>query len=263
MDFIDWQKLCPQQQPESAQNEKGMVGSIQNLTKDKTLALVLKTDTEIYNLIKDYYTQHQFKSFLDDSFDSLFTNILILLRKSHYNKALEILNLGTLLLLKQNRAELKRLLKFLYLTANSIHAPRICESKPNNSILLNHFAECVFNTKAISYEEMRLMLNFMLNNFDHLFKLDKGIEENVAKRRSLMEKYGKEEALMDKAYCKRVSNKEYEEFTKEETNKAIVGLINHMVDDPKISLKQKKLKLKLLQRVHPEVYEKHFADLLF
>ena len=107
------------------------------------------------------------------------------------------------------------------------------------------------------------MLNFMLNNFDHLFKLDKGIEENVAKRRSLMEKYGKEEALMDKAYCKRVSNKEYEEFTKNETNKAIVDLINHMIDDPKISLKQKKLKLKLLQRVHPEVYEKHFADLLF
>ena len=92
MDFIDWQKWCPQQQSESAQNEKGMVGSIQNLNKDKTLALVLKTDAEIYNLIKDHYTQHQFKSFPDDSFDSLFTNILILLRKSHYNKALEILN---------------------------------------------------------------------------------------------------------------------------------------------------------------------------
>ena len=65
---------------------------------------------------------------MDDSFQPLFSNILVFIKKNHYSKALEILNLGTLLLLKQTQAEIKRLLKFLYLTAHSTHAPRLSDT---------------------------------------------------------------------------------------------------------------------------------------
>ncbi len=68
--------------------------------------------------------------------------------------------------------------------------------KPNNSILLNHFAGCLFNTKLVGYEESRLILNFMLNNFDDLFKVNKSIEESLSKRCDLLKKYGHEEALL-------------------------------------------------------------------
>jgi hypothetical protein len=94
---------------------------------DKGVLLVLMKDIELYNIIKDYYMQRK-SYFLNDSFAQLFTSILSFLRNSHYNKALETLNLGTLLLLKQTQAELKRLLKFLYLSANSTHAPRLSET---------------------------------------------------------------------------------------------------------------------------------------
>ena len=75
-----------------------------------------------------------------------------------------------------------------------------------------------------------------------------------------MQRYGQEEALLEKLYCKQLSSNEFEETSKEETTRALVELINHIIDDPQISLKQKKLKLKALQRIHPEIYEKHFAD---
>lgn len=176
-------------------------------------------------------------------------------------KALETVNYGTLLLLKQTQAELKRLLKFLYLTANFTSAPRLAENKQNNSILLNHFASCLFNTKLIEFEESRLILNFMLNNFDHLFQLGKPLEETIHRRCIMAQKYGREEALIEKLYCKRLTAKEYIESSKDQTTKALVDLINHIVDDPQISLKQKKLKLKALQRIHPEVYQKYFSDL--
>ena len=52
------------------------------------------------------------------------------------------------------------------------------------------------------------------------------------------------------------------ESSKEQTTKALVDLINNMIDDPKISLKQKKLKLRALQRIHPEVYDKYFSDII-
>ena len=233
-----------------------------NSNMDKNLLLVLMKDIELYTLLKDYYLQRQKNSyfFLDDSFQPLFTNILNFIRKSHYSKAIEILNLGTLLLLKQTQAELKRLLIFLYLTANSSFAPRLCNEKTNNSILLNHFSSCLIKTKLIGYEESRLLLNFMLNNFDYLFKLNPQIEESISKRRVLMQKYGQEEALIEKTFCKRLTNKEYSNSSKEQTTKALVDLINHIIDDPQISLKQKKLKLKALKRIHPEIYEEHFAD---
>lgn len=64
---------------------------------------------------------------MDESFQPLFSNIIGFIKKNLYSKALEILNLGTLLLLKQTQAELKRLLKFLYLTAVSTHAPRLSD----------------------------------------------------------------------------------------------------------------------------------------
>ena len=67
--------------------------------------------------------------------------------------------------------------------------------------------------------------------------------------------------LIDKPFCKQLTNQEYVECTKDQTTRALVDLINHIVDDPQISLKQKKLKLKALQRIHPEIYDKYFADL--
>ncbi|CAF0712157.1 unnamed protein product [Brachionus calyciflorus] len=255
LEFIDWQKYQSKSVPNTPSKH-------QPLINDKNLVLLLMKDLELYNIIKDYYSLKQKSShhFLHDSFQPLFTNILIFIKKSHYTKALEILNLGTLLLLKQTQAELKRLLKFLYLTANSSHAPRLCDEKPNNSIILNHFSNCLINPKLIAFEESRLLLNFMLNNFDNLFRLTKSIEESINKRR-LLAKNGREEALLEQIYCKKLSTKEYKDNSKEETTKALVDLINHIIDDPQISLKHKKLKLKALQRIHPEIYEKYFADL--
>lgn len=101
----------------------------------------------------------------------------------------------------------------------------------------------------------------MLNNFDNLFRMTKSIEESINKRR-VMAQNGHEEALLEQIYCKKISNKEYDEESKEETTKALIDLINHIIDDPQISLKHKKLKLKAMKRIHPDIYEKHFANIL-
>ena len=82
----------------------------------------LYTDIELYSLIKEYYSK---RSFFNIVFTPLFSNILLLIRHGFYNKALDTLNLGTLLLSKTTQAELKRLLKFLYLTSNNTAAPRL------------------------------------------------------------------------------------------------------------------------------------------
>jgi hypothetical protein len=67
--------------------------------------------------------------------------------------------------------------------------------------------------------------------------------------------------ILEKLFCKRQTNQEYVESSKELTQKSLIDLINHIIDDPQISLKQKKLKLKALQRIHPDIYENNFSNL--
>ncbi len=218
-------------------------------------------DLDLYSLVLATYTSRR-TSLLTDSLQPLFPHVLAFLRASHYLKALETLNYASLLLPRAAQAELKRLLKFLYLTANFSQAPKLMADKQNNSVLLDQFAKCLFHGQPGQFEESRLILNFMLNNFDELFRLPAGLQETVARRRLLAAKFGHEEPLPDRVYCKRLTAKEYVAAARDQTTKALVDLINHIVDDPQISLKQKKLKLKALQRIHPDIYQEHFADLL-
>ena len=45
------------------------------------------------------------------------------------------------------------------------------------------------------FEETRLILNFMFNNFDYLFVLPKILQEAVNKRLLHVQKFGKEEFM--------------------------------------------------------------------
>jgi len=217
------------------------------------------SDMDLYVHIREYYSK---KCFFSDIYTPLFTQILILLKHSNYTTALETLNLGTLLLSLNVQAELKRLLKFLYLTSNNTSSPKLNDKKPNHSIVLNNFAECLFKLKLFTFEESRLLLNFMFNNFDHLFLLSKTMKDQIVKRCALRLKYGEGETLLEKQYCKRVSMREFESIGKEQTTQSLVQLANSLIDDATISLKDKKAKLKLLQEVHPEIYSQYFANML-
>ena len=57
---------------------------------------------------------------------------------------------------------------------------------------MNHFASCLFKAKTFMFEETRLILNFMFNNFDYLFVLPKMLQETVSKRLLYVQKFGKE-----------------------------------------------------------------------
>lgn len=100
-----------------------------------------------------------------------------------------------------------------------------------------------------------------MNNFDQLFNLNASIEDSVNKRKLLIEKFGLEEGMpLEKTYCQRVTSQEYLNDGQKQTERSLVNLINHIIDDPKITLKQKKLKLKALKQIHPEVYDNYFSS---
>ena len=64
------------------------------------------------------------------------------------------------------------------------------------------------------------------------------------------------------SYCTRVSEDEFRKQQSEGTEAALVDLINKILDDTHIPLKEKKHRLKQLQKHHPEIYTKYFSDML-
>ena len=68
--------------------------------------------------------------------------------------------------------------------------------------------------------------------------------------------------VVEPAYCCRVSSDEYRRQQASTTESALVALINAVIDDTKLPLKDKKTKLKLFKAAHPLVFEEHFSNLL-
>ena len=147
LQYLEWEKIWNQMHLEkqdtidskTSNNSKySIVNALYNpltphkpFVKQQLPRLSFLNDIDLYNLIREYYKNSHYANrnhFLDDSFQPLFAQILLFLRQTHYNKALEALNLGTLLLLEKTQAEFKRLLKFLYLTANTSTAPRLSDN---------------------------------------------------------------------------------------------------------------------------------------
>jgi hypothetical protein len=68
--------------------------------------------------------------------------------------------------------------------------------------------------------------------------------------------------VLDTAYCDRLSKEEYARQGKDCTKDALLTMINSILDDTKVTLKQKKQRLKQFQKCYPTLYEEHFSDML-
>ena len=67
---------------------------------------------------------------------------------------------------------------------------------------------------------------------------------------------------LDSSFCRRVSMEEFERQSKTCTEESLINLINSILDDTKISLKEKKNKLKAFQKSYPDLYERNFDGLI-
>ena len=62
-------------------------------------------------------------------------------------------------------------------------------------------------------------------------------------------------------FCSRVSEDEYKKQTTDFTQTAIVDLMNAIIDNTRLSLKDKKHRLKQFQKTYPDLYNDRFSDM--
>ena len=64
-------------------------------------------------------------------------------------------------------------------------------------------------------------------------------------------------------FSEALSISDYEMQTYQYTNSSLVQMMNSLIDDVKLSLKDKKHKLKQFQKHHPQLYNKYFPNMLW
>lgn len=63
-------------------------------------------------------------------------------------------------------------------------------------------------------------------------------------------------------YCVRISTDEYAQQSVDGTEAAIVDLTNSMLDNTKLTLREKRRYLRHLARHHADIYGRHFSDMI-
>ena len=63
-------------------------------------------------------------------------------------------------------------------------------------------------------------------------------------------------------YCERISATEYARQSVEDTETAIVDLTNSVLDNTKVTLREKRRYLRHLARHHAGIYSRHFSDMI-
>ncbi|XP_013395436.1 DEP domain-containing protein 7 [Lingula anatina] len=197
---------------------------------------------------------------LSDKCLDLYVGIIKLISEGK-RSGLEALQLSMLLLPTDIRAELKKLLKFMQVAASDGEM-KLDPKLSNREAVNNIFTGAVFKCKLLAPQPTSLLVMFMMDNCDAVFTTPKDIKFMVMQ--SLQQMKGSE---MDPVvaetftYCDRVTQEEYKKQMEDYTEQCLRKIMDGILDDTSISLKEKKSRVKQFQRHHPYIFNKFFSDL--
>ncbi|KAK7503281.1 hypothetical protein BaRGS_00005546 [Batillaria attramentaria] len=214
---------------------------------------------QAFELLRKHYAS-QTDTVLPGRFFDLHMAILNLILQRHNRQALEALRLDMVLLPLPVKEELHRLLKFM--TALSLDSSLVLDhSDSNEVVVLRAFSDVIFRHKLLAPNLGSILVQFMMQNMRKMFTVPRIIREKVSIKLYHM-KTGQNLPDIDTTFCDRVSREEYQRQARDCTQDALISLMNNVLDDTKVPLKEKKHRLKQFQKCYPTLYEEHFSGMV-
>uniref|UniRef100_A0A673ZJB0 DEP domain containing 1a n=1 Tax=Salmo trutta TaxID=8032 RepID=A0A673ZJB0_SALTR len=205
-------------------------------------------ERDVFKTVSDYFYCLP-RPLLTSEYYKLFVNILGLLQPQLEQVAIEALQLCTLLLMISRMSQ-------------NVDLPRL-----HDAIMAYMFSHCVLGCK----EEMDLdellatrLISFLMDHHQEILQvpvyLQNAVQDHIAYLRKVQITYpGSVGAPMPvHSFCRRISTKEFEEQKLSLSQAAIADLLESLVKDENMSMKDRKKKLKQFQRQYPDIYSCHF-----
>ncbi|XP_027507359.1 DEP domain-containing protein 1A isoform X3 [Corapipo altera] len=182
--------------------------------------------------------------------------------------AVEALQICCLLLPPPNRRRLQLLMRMITRISGNVDMPRLHNAMGNRSLLIQTFSRCVLRcAEEVDLDELlsTRLVSFLMDHQQEIFQvpthLQVAVRDHLEYARVAQCKCPKEEIcaiLPTYSYCKQITPQEFEEQKVSTSQAAVTELLENIIKDKNLSVKDKKKKLKQFQREYPQIYQNRF-----
>ncbi|GAA6088990.1 DEP domain-containing protein 7 isoform X1 [Tachysurus ichikawai] len=214
----------------------------------------------LFEILAKHYGQTSFQPLLPSGMNDVYAHITELLVNGKFDVALEVLQLCLKLLSAANRDELYRLLSFMSLAADPQHI-RLHKELENRIHVKKTFCKAIIQSKSLSKGKVDLLLLFMLDNHEDIFKVPGSLHKLVSDKLDDVVKK-KDPNKQGSAFCQQISSNVYSDTIKNLTNTELFVLLRNIDENTKYSMKEKRRLLEQFYTSHPEIFTQYFGSRL-
>ncbi|XP_044157193.1 DEP domain-containing protein 1A isoform X2 [Bufo gargarizans] len=174
--------------------------------------------------------------------------------------AIDALQLCCLLLPPPNRRKLQLLMRMISRMSQNVDMPRLHDAMGTRSLMIQTFSRCVLCcAEEVDLDELLAtrLVSFLMDHHQEVLQvpcyLQTAVQDHIQYLRSHMK-----DLAPGFYFCKQISTREFEEQKVVTSQAAIMELLESIVKDKNLSVKDKKKKLKQFQKEYPEIYRSRF-----
>ncbi|XP_066857354.1 DEP domain-containing protein 1A isoform X2 [Anser cygnoides] len=182
--------------------------------------------------------------------------------------AVEALQICCLLLPPPNRRKMQLLMRMISRISENVDMPRLHDAMGTRSLMIQTFSRCVLCcAEEVDLDELlsTRLVSFLMDHQQEIFKvptyLQVAVQDHIEYVRMAQGKYPREEIcaiLPTYSYCKQITPQEFEEQKVSTSQAAVAELLENIIKDKNLSVKDKKKKLKQFQKEYPLIYQNRF-----
>uniref|UniRef100_A0A8C5QQ91 DEP domain containing 1 n=1 Tax=Leptobrachium leishanense TaxID=445787 RepID=A0A8C5QQ91_9ANUR len=186
------------------------------------------------------------------------------LLQPHLEKvAMEALQLCCLLLPPANRRKLQLLMRMISRMSQNVDMPRLHDAMGTRSLMIQTFSRCVLCcAEEVDLDELLAtrLVSFLLDHHQDVLKvpcyLQTAVQDHVQYLHRAHVKVS--DSVPTYYFCKQISKQEFEAQKFTNSQAAIEELLESIIKDRHLSVKDKKKKLKQFQKEYPAIYRSRF-----
>ncbi|XP_051868791.1 DEP domain-containing protein 1B-like isoform X1 [Pristis pectinata] len=182
--------------------------------------------------------------------------------------AIEALQICCLLLPPPSRRKLQLLMRMISRISQNVDMPQLHDAMGTRMLVIHTFSHCILRCKKeLDLDEllgMRLV-SFLLDHHQEILQvpsyLQNAVEDHINHLQKVQIRYPCTDLnapVPMYTFCQQISSKEFEEQKLTISQIAIAELLENIVEDKKLSVKDKRKKLKQFQKEYPEIYQNRF-----
>ncbi|XP_078417385.1 DEP domain-containing protein 1B-like isoform X2 [Cetorhinus maximus] len=224
-------------------------------------------ERDVFKTVADYFLSLP-EPLLTFEHYELFVNILGLLQPQLEQVAVEALQICCLFLPPPNRRKLQLLMRMISRISQNVDMPQLHEAMGTRMLVVQTFSHCILRCeKEADLDELlgTRLVSFILDHHQEILQvplyLKNAVDNHINHLQRVQITYpctNINDTVPMYAFCQQISTKEFEEQRVSVSQVAIAELLENIVEDKKLSAKDKRKKLKQFQKEYPEIYQNRF-----